>query len=262
MTESTELESYRIEPLPSAAYYIPDFISPHEEKFLLEKITNVPDSRWTTLSHRKLQTYPTQLLKGTVLPTADALPTWLAVPCASRMKELGIWDNSPHLTANHCLVNCYEPGQGIMPHEDGDVYFPMVATVSLQDGIVLDIYRKELGPAGERVLAYRIYQEPRSLLITTENMYTDFLHGIQELKIDKDLSPSTISNWKNLSFETQQRILMQIGQNQQKRREQVVESGEQDMCVGAELPREKDRISLTFRDVKKVRNFAAFLRKS
>lgn len=77
------------------------------------------------------------------------------------MKQFGIWNDSPHLTANHCLINRYEPGEGIMPHEDGDVYYPMVATVSLNDAIVLDIYRKELNAGGERVLAHRIYQEPR-----------------------------------------------------------------------------------------------------
>jgi hypothetical protein len=46
-----------------------------------------------------------------------------------------------------------------MPHEDGDVYYPMVATVSLNDGIILDVYGKS--DDGVRIAKYRIYQEPR-----------------------------------------------------------------------------------------------------
>ncbi|KAK9465677.1 hypothetical protein V1512DRAFT_228116 [Lipomyces arxii] len=229
------LETYRLTNLPAKAYYIPDFISDAEEHFLLQKITNAPLSKWTVLSNRRLQAWPTQLLKGSVLPTTDALPTWLDDPLVQRMVSLDIWRQSPHDRANHCLINEYEPGQGIMPHEDGDVYHPVVATVSLQDGIVLDIYRKT--EDGKREIVYRIYQEPKSLLITTEDMYTDYLHGIQDIDVDKSLYRDTVANWDFLSDDTKQRIELS----------------------GGDLKRKRARVSLTFRDVKKVRNLAAFL---
>lgn len=38
---------------------------------------------------------------------------------------------SPELTPNHCLINFYEPGQGIMSHTDGPMYQSRVATISL-----------------------------------------------------------------------------------------------------------------------------------
>lgn len=75
------------------------------------------------------------------------------------MQELGIWDDAPHGVPNHVLVNEYRPGEGIMPHEDGPAYYPMVATVSLGAPIVLDIFEK--GEEGLGEARYRIVQEPR-----------------------------------------------------------------------------------------------------
>ncbi|KAK9367981.1 hypothetical protein V1509DRAFT_624984 [Lipomyces kononenkoae] len=229
------LESYRLADLPDRAYYIPDFLTEEEEKSLIQKIQSVPSARWTVLSHRRLQAWPTQLLHGSILPTADAIPNWLADSIVPRTIDLGIWNASPHACANHCLINEYEPGQGIMPHEDGDVYYPMVATVSLSAGIVLDIYGKS--EDGPRKVTYRIYQEPRSLLVTTDELYTKFLHGIQEIFLDEHLNSNTVSNWDLLSNEAKENIERNGG---------VVE-------------RRMKRISLTFRDVKKVRNLAKIL---
>lgn len=98
------------------------------------------------------------------------------------------------------LINEYQPGQGIMPHEDGAAYHPMVATVSLGAPIVLDIYEKRNENEGQgeitsREPRYRILQEPRSLLITTEKMYTDYLHGIEERLKDENLRKESICNW-------------------------------------------------------------------
>lgn len=75
------------------------------------------------------------------------------------MQDLGIWDGAPHRAPNHVLVNEYRPGEGIMSHEDGPAYYPMVATVSLGAPIVLDVFEKsEEGPGEVR---FRIVQEPR-----------------------------------------------------------------------------------------------------
>jgi alkylated DNA repair protein alkB family protein 6 len=38
-------------------------------------------------------------------------------------------------------------------------------------------------------------KEPRSLLITTGALYTDYLHGIAEITEDVNLDPNTVSNW-------------------------------------------------------------------
>lgn len=124
-----------------------------------------------------------------------------------------------------------------MPHEDGAAYFPVVATVSLRAGIVLDVYEKRDRDDGNgdgveeevtmasRVPRYRILQERRSLLVTTDKLYTDYLHGIAERERDEDLGAEMICNWELLGDKEE------------------FSSG----CYQRET-----RISLTYRDVLKV----------
>ncbi|KAJ9202538.1 hypothetical protein DTO164E3_2978 [Paecilomyces variotii] len=184
---------------------------------LAKQITTVPLPRWTQLSHRRLQSWPSALSKSNTL-LASPLPTWLTQPIISpRFDELGIFADAPHGAPNHVLINEYRPGQGIMPHEDGAAYYPLVATVSLGAPIVLDVYEKQHrregsdspvpDPAngddddgqkehnGASPQHYRILQEPRSLLITTKVMYTDYLHGIAETDRDENLTAQTVCNW-------------------------------------------------------------------
>ena len=132
-----------------------------------------------------------------------------------------IFSNSPHGGPNHCLINEYQPGQGIHPHEDGDAYYPVVATVSLGSHIVLDVRPK----AGAYDAGWRILQEPRSLLITTGELYTECLHGIDGVTVDEDLRSNRIINWGLI--------------------------GNKEPFTEGSAARET-RISLTFRDVKKV----------
>ena len=74
-------------------------------------------------------------------------------------------------------------------------------------------------------VGWRILQEPRSLLITTGELYTDCLHGIGQIEIDEDLGAEGIANWQLL--------------------------GDQGAFSGRQVVRET-RVSLTFRDVKKA----------
>ncbi|KAL2223093.1 hypothetical protein M432DRAFT_538909 [Thermoascus aurantiacus ATCC 26904] len=191
------LEATRIKSLPDDAYYIPNFITEDEEERLLQKITTVPLPRWTQLSHRRLQSWPSTLTKSNTL-LASPLPSWLSTPIITpRFEALGIFADAPHGAPNHVLINEYRPGQGIMPHEDGAAYHPLVATVSLGAPIVLDIYKKPNRHADDDRAEpqFRILQEPRSLLITTKKMYTDYLHGIAERERDEGLSAETVCNW-------------------------------------------------------------------
>ena len=127
-----------------------------------------------------------------------------------------------------------------MPHEDGDAYFPVVATVSLGGSLVLDVTEKrnvadDVGTEDSKELKkWRILQEPRSLLLTTGSAYTDTLHGIAEIMEDSNLGPETVANWNLLG--NREAFEASRGCNTR-----------------------TDRISLTYRDVKKVSNVASKL---
>ena len=64
--------------------------------------------------------------------------------------------------------------------------------------LCLDIHRSKDDGALDPKPAWRILQEPRSLLITTESLYTDYLHGIANVSEDVGLSPDGVANWSLL----------------------------------------------------------------
>ncbi|KAH7082410.1 hypothetical protein FB567DRAFT_106158 [Paraphoma chrysanthemicola] len=242
--DTNTLEAFRIAGLPSDFYYIPNFITVEEEASILQKI---PAQRWTHLSHRRLQAHPSTLTKNNTLLAAP-LPTYLTTPVVQRFKEYGIFDNTPHQQPNHVLINEYRPGEGIMPHEDGSAYAPVVATVSLGGSLCLDITTKpstsENMNEGHSVdedreqsletynVPTRIFQEPRSLLITTGEAYRNLMHGIASIEVDENLNAETVANWSLLGDQS------------------VVEQS------GGTSTRET-RVSLTYRDVLKVSSAAS-----
>ncbi|KAK5627889.1 hypothetical protein RRF57_003604 [Xylaria bambusicola] len=200
------LDEARIFQLPRAAFYISEFITEDEEKLLLEKIASAPKPRWKQLTRRRLQTWPSDLINNKLVDAP--LPSWLEEPIVTRLLSLHLkedvasqshifWD-SPHKRPNHVLINEYPPGIGIMPHKDGAAYHPVVATVSLGASICLNIHEMKEEGTLNRTPTWRILQEPRSLLITTSDLYTDYLHGIDDIMEDIELSEQTVANWSLL----------------------------------------------------------------
>jgi alkylated DNA repair protein alkB family protein 6 len=164
-----------------------------------------------------------QLLGGTI---SHAKQTLLSEPIPgyltnypnviSRLRSLGIFKDSKHGEPNHIILNEYLPGQGIMPHEDGPSYHPVVATISLGSHAVFHYYRYSSSGAqdpnsplgqghgqthddgqrhGRTISPHPILSillERRSLVITRRELYTGCLHGIDELTEDRfDLEPSS-----------------------------------------------------------------------
>jgi alkylated DNA repair protein alkB homolog 6 len=222
LTASACLEDYRIQGLPSRAFYISEFLNEVEEQVLLDKVGKrglllvkqkadvvkieaAPKPRWKQLSKRRLQAWPSDLTKNTLLDTP--LPKWLVDPVITRIQSLPltpsdpqnhIFSDSPHSAPNHVLINEYLPGQGIMPHKDGAAYHPVVCTVSLGSSLCLEVYGTKDDGTIENEPKSKILQEPRSLLITTSQIYTDHLHGIAEIDEEVNLGPTTVSNWELL----------------------------------------------------------------
>ncbi|EEC02011.1 calcium-dependent cysteine protease, putative [Ixodes scapularis] len=170
--------------LPETVYYVPEFISENEERYLFEKVYDAPKPKWVQLAHRRLQNWgglphPKGML-------SEPLPPWL-VEISSRVASLGVFgDKKP----NHVLVNEYKPGEGILPHEDGPLYHPVVTNITLNSHTVLDFYRpRKVDKSGQEsdedkdcekhVPVGSLLLQPRSLLVTRGAMYTDHLHGIE-----------------------------------------------------------------------------------
>ncbi|KAB5570084.1 hypothetical protein GE09DRAFT_1270934, partial [Coniochaeta sp. 2T2.1] len=233
----SSLDLAKVQNLPLSAFYIPNFISEDEEEVILDKIANAPKPRWKQLTHRRLQTWPSDLVKNTLMDAP--LPQWLEEPVVPRLlsiplsvtdSNINIFSDSPHHRPNHVLINEYPPGVGIMPHkltgsQDGAAYHPVVCTVSLGASLCLNLYKPKEDGTLDSTPAWRVLQEPRSLLITTADLYTDYLHGIADIDKDEDLSAETIANWDLL------------------RSRQDFESGSYERHT---------RTSLTYRDVLKV----------
>jgi len=85
-----------------------------------------------------------------------------------------------------------------MPHKDGAAYHPVVCTVSLGSSLCLEVYDTKDNGTTENKPKWKIVQEPRSLLITTGEIYTDYLHGIAEVEEEVDVEPTNVSNWELL----------------------------------------------------------------
>ena len=90
---------------------------------------------------------------------------------------------------------------------DGDAYSPYVFTISLASSVVFDIFSKpeisrgdDLPPqaAEQGDNKWRILQEPRSLLVTTDEVYTKCMHGIEAIDVDSGLDELRIANWRLL----------------------------------------------------------------
>jgi alkylated DNA repair protein alkB family protein 6 len=164
----------------------------------------IPPNRWTQLSHRRLQAHPSTLTNSNTLIAAP-LPPWLTKfpPILERFEALGVFSGTKHGGPNHVLVNEYKAGEGIMRHEDGAAYEPVVATVSLGGSVCLELWDKDLesaedGSALGKSARWRILQEPGSLLVTKGEAYGCLLHGISDIAKDEGLSEETVINWSLL----------------------------------------------------------------
>ncbi|ORY27786.1 hypothetical protein BCR39DRAFT_220208 [Naematelia encephala] len=209
------LEHFRVKHLPPAAYYIPDFITQDEEEFLLRKIADSPQPKWKSVAsgRSRLQYWGGTMSKNSVLlpePFPDFLTTYPDIieriqrflDRTDERSEATNESSTSVLAVNQVLVNEYQPGQGISPHEDGPAFQPLVATLSLGSHTVLDLHhylsasspsppmtaseaqadqveRLSGRPIAAIPLAHLLVM-PRSLLILSSTLYTSHLHGISE----------------------------------------------------------------------------------
>ncbi|XP_011089770.1 alpha-ketoglutarate-dependent dioxygenase alkB homolog 6 isoform X2 [Sesamum indicum] len=136
------------------------------------------------------------------------VPPWLKLVTNRIYEESRLFPSA----INHVLINEYLPDQGIMPHQDGPAYVPVVAILSLGSPVVMDFvpHPSFCGTAtdisgnngediiskpdnikmssGEYLSEYRPFSValmPRSLLIFKDKAYSDFLHGIKDCEFQR-----------------------------------------------------------------------------
>eukprot|EP00798_Chlamydomonas_sp_ICE-L_P014730 gene14730-20774_t len=167
----------RVGSLPTVEY-IPDYVSVDQERELLRRVAAEPKAKWTQVSVRRLQNHGGIVhTKGLI---AAPFPKWLNPLVHQLHSEYGCLfaDGAP----NHVLINAYQPGEGIMSHEDGPSYISGVAILSLQHPAVIRFRRKQedglISPDPECSLLLM----PRSLLTFSDEAYTHCLHGIDAVE--------------------------------------------------------------------------------
>lgn len=193
------LNKYVVGSVPTVLY-IPEYVSASEEAQLLKNIHQAPLSKWKSLKNRRLQNWGGVVHEKGLL--AQDLPPWLKKVTNRIYEESKLFPSA----INHVLINEYLPGQGIMPHQDGPAYMPVVAILSLGSPVVMDFDphpnlksgKETLGNYTEDIISepslmemipddkprkylpFSVVLMPRSLLIFKDMVYSDYLHGIKD----------------------------------------------------------------------------------
>ncbi|XWS57168.1 hypothetical protein CRYUN_Cryun09bG0150100 [Craigia yunnanensis] len=131
MERKEKLNNFIVGDLPTLIY-IPDFITDSEQAQLLNNICQTPVSKWKSLKNRRLQNWGGVVHEKGLF--SQDLPPWLAKITERICEESRLFPSA----INHVLINEYLPNQGIMPHQDGPAYYPVVAILSLGSPVVMD----------------------------------------------------------------------------------------------------------------------------
>lgn len=174
MESINDANTFKIIDAPSDIYYIPNFISAEEEDEIVQKVYSAPKPKWTCLSNRRLQDYGGVPHKRGMIP--EEIPHWLH-KYMDRIKNLGFFEK---MTPNQVLVNEYLPGQGIMPHLDGPLFSPVVTTISCGSHAILNFFDNTV----KRDKICEFLLERCSLIVIKRDMYSEYLHSIDETKFD------------------------------------------------------------------------------
>eukprot|EP00924_Labyrinthula_sp_SR-Ha-C_P006277 snap_masked-scaffold_31-processed-gene-1.45-mRNA-1 protein AED:1.00 eAED:1.00 QI:0/-1/0/0/-1/1/1/0/271 len=166
-------------------YYIPNFLSSEQSNDLLRLINSDP-SLWLKLSSRSLLNFS---INHEANEHVHPLPSYLE-PFEHLFESMHskLNQDSFVFNFNHVLINKYSPGEGIMPHTDGELYFPVVFSISLQSSLIISFKERlkteEIGVKVAKTMA-RILLEPGSLVAFTGKWYKDCLHGIDSVQEEK-----------------------------------------------------------------------------
>lgn len=136
---------------------------------------------------------------------SEEIPEWLQL-YVDKINNMGVFDT---MKANHVLVNEYLAGQGIMPHTDGPLFHSVITTISCGSHTILEFFRRNAvdtfddnssGSSDQceynhKECTHKLLLEPRSLLILKDDLYSEYLHSISDIK--EDILCDKILNFDN-----------------------------------------------------------------
>lgn len=184
-----DLKAFKVANVPDSVYYVPEFITDEEENLIMKQVYNEPKPKWTYLKNRRLQNHG-----GVPHPNGmivEEIPIWLQ-KFVDKVAMLDIFKNC---MPNHVLVNEYLPGQGIMAHLDGPLFYPTVSTISCGSHTILTFSTND----STRDKICELLLERRSLVVLQDDMYKKYLHSISEVTADvlsTDLANLTLCKGK------------------------------------------------------------------
>ena len=166
---------------------VPDWLSQQEEQFLVDAVDQSP---WITDLSRRVQHYGWRYdYKSRRITREDflgPLPFWMA-DVVERLTQSNLLPG-----VDQCIVNEYEPGQGIAAHTDCVPCFgPTVAMVSTLSDIQMDFANQRTGAAEA------VHLPRRSLLILDGEARMLWTHAIAKRRSDTKFG---ITRTRRLSF--------------------------------------------------------------
>ena len=202
----------RVQSSVGSCFYVSEWCDEEAEADMLRCCAACPSECWVQLRGRSLQCWgntPSAPNSGAVV--ASSMPAWLGA-VMRRVEQSGLFAEAtaeqPQLlprypSPDHVLINRYEAGQGIMAHKDGPAYQPLVAILSLASHTVMHFYHQPphsavLSGAEKGQPALSVLLERRSLLVFTDELYSDYYHCIHE-QSDDAIQPHDLHNWQLLA---------------------------------------------------------------
>lgn len=186
-----------------------DWCTPAEEEYFLGRVyrpSGAVGDPWALVSGRRVQAHGGEVHEKGMI--ARPIPDWLGKLLKSVRETCGDDAFPANVQLNHALVNEYEPGGGIMPHQDGPLYFPAVAIASLGASAVMRFTPHVGESPGESPGAdggaeggaetamkpFGVWLPRRSLLFFDGAAYTKCLHGIES--VTEDAVDESVVNWR------------------------------------------------------------------
>lgn len=182
-------------------HYVPKYLEPRQAEEFVEMID--AECKWERMATRDT----TEFGSANACPCGrgllrEPLPSWQA-SIVQTLHTLGVF-HPVLFPANSVRVNSYTPGQGIHPHLDGPVYYPLVAILSLGSPCLFDFWPTHGGEGDAEGYAWdhdrevpkspeiaastkpemSVLLEPGSLIIFAHDAFTSCRHGIRDLEED------------------------------------------------------------------------------